>query len=387
MDRGKYAGFPVSEFRQRVARAQHVMRQQGIDALFLSQLENVWYFTGFKTWLKISKHRPFIALVPHEGDPTLVVPPIEAGDADAFAWVADLRLWPQPASGYLELWADLLTEKGYAGATIGAEIGPDTQMGMSLADWQGFTELLPGSRVVDCASMLWSVRSIKSPLEVERLEKACHANDAGIAACWAALRPGISERDLARVIGTAMMEHGADVPAFLIVRSGEDGTRTWNQYATDRIIEKGDLVGLDVGCQYKEYFSDMIRIGCAGTPSAAALRAQEAAVEVAERVRSAIKPGMVIEDLDKVRREAIRASGYQAAFHGMGHMIGISVHELPRIGPGVEETLEPGMVFTIEPGITSETGWLHGVEDLVLVTETGSRTLSHAPRHLAIGAG
>ncbi len=387
MVRGKYAGFPVSEFRDRVTRTQAAMRAEGIDALFLSQLETVWYFTGFKTWLKISKHRPFTALIPHEGDPILILPPIEAGDGDAFAWVPDIRLWPHPASGYVELWADLMREKGYTNATIGGEVGADTQMGMSLEDWQGLAKLTPGNRYVDCAPLLWSVRCIKSPLEVERLELACRANDAAVAAAWAALRPGMTERDLARVIGIAMMENGADVPAFLIVRSGEDGARTWNQYATDRVIEPNDLVGLDVGCQVGEYFSDMIRIGCAGTPTDAAVRAQNAADSIAQQVRDAIRPGMVIEDLDKVRRNAIRESGYTAAFHGMGHMIGTTVHELPRIGPDVQETLKPGMVFTIEPGITSETGWLFGVEDLVLVTETGARTLTHAPRHLAIGAG
>lgn len=387
MHRGMYAGMPVSEFKGRVARAQEAMRKTGIDAMFLSQLENVWYFTGFKTWLKISKHRPFTALVPQDGDPVLIIPPIEEGDGDAFSWVDDLRLWPNYGSGYVDQWADLMREKGLANATIGAEIGADTQMGMSHHDFTNLTSKLPGANFVDCAKMLWSIRCVKSPLEVERIEKACRATDAGIAAVWDALRPGVTERDLARACGVAMMENGADVPAFLIVRSGNDGMKTWNQYATDRVIQDGDLVGLDVGCQHMEYFADMIRIGCAGKPTPEAVKTQAAAARIAQTVRDAIRPGMVIDDLDKVRRDAIRESGYRQAWDGMGHMIGITVHELPRIGPDVHDILLPGMVFTIEPGILAEDGWLFGVEDLVLVTETGARTLCHAERQLVVGRG
>jgi Xaa-Pro aminopeptidase len=181
-----------------------------------------------------------------------------------------------------------------------------------------------------------------------------------------------------------MVEFGADYPAFLVVRSGVEGGFMLNKFATDRIIEAGDLVSLDVGCAYLEYYSDTIRTASVGRPSTQTLAIHDVAMRVNAEVRAAIRPGITIDELDQVRQRAIEQAGVPAAWDGIGHMIGSSVHELPRLGRGEQTVLEPGMVFSVEPGVLAPDGQLFVVEDIVVVTEMGHRDLTHSRREITV---
>jgi len=384
--RGKYADFSVEEYRDRTRRAQALMTKAGYDALFLSQSEMVAYFTGYKSWLgKISKHRPFVTLIPRGGDPVLFLPPIERGDGEGFAWVSDLRLWDN--GDYLATWERALRDLGVASGTIAAELGPDMHLGMSANDWAEFTKRLPDATFVDVSALLWQVRMVKSPREIEFIGLACQALDRAIDTAWSVLHPGMTERELSRALAKAMIEHGADYPGFLVVRTGRDGGYMLNKLATDRVIERGDLVSFDVGCVYKDYNSDTIRMASLGTPGAETLAIHDVAMRVNQAVRDAVRPGVTIEALDQVRRRAIQAAGVDASWDGIGHTIGISTHELPRFGPGEETVLTPGMVFSVEPGVLGADGQLFVVEDIVVVTPDGRQDLTSSRREIVVVEG
>jgi len=384
--RGKYADFSVTEYRDRVNRAQALMAQKGYDALFFSQPEIVAYFTGYKSWLgKVSKHRSFVTIIAREGDPVLFLPPIERGDGEGFAWVSDLRLWTD--GDYLSTWERGLRDLGLASGTIAAELGPDMQIGMSVNDWEDFRRRFPTATFVDASALLWQVRMIKSPREIEYIGRACQALDRAVETAWSVLRPGMTERELARALGKAMIEHGADYPGFLVVRSGADGGYLLNKLATDRVIEQGDLVSFDVGCVYKDYNSDTIRMASLGKPRAEIVAIHEVAMRVNKVVREAVRPGVTIEALDRVRRDAIQAAGVDPSWDGIGHSIGISTHELPRFGPGEETPLAPGMVFSVEPGVLGLDGQLFVVEDIVAVTADGRKDLTHSRREIVVVEG
>ena len=387
VEKASYAEFPKDEYLMRLSRVRERMQSSQLDALFLTMYENLVYFAGYRTWLLISKHRPFTLLLTLDRDPVLFLPPLEAGDGMAFSWVEDVRYWPSNGD-YISLYADTIKSMGLASARIGSEFGGDTQIGMSLNDWHRFESLLPDVKWVDASWLIWLIRAIKSPREIERMEQSCAILDGSVAACWAALRPGVTQRDLARAVGVSMMGNMADVPNFLIIRTGEDGWYMGNPPSSDKVVKEGDIVSIDIGCIYRDYHSDMIRLASLGEPSRQYREWHAAAVHVAQVVREATRPGITIGDLCEVRRHVTAEFGVPAAWAGIGHAIGLTTHELPRVDPGIEDSefvLEPGFVFTVEPGLSYD-GRICAIEDVVVVTETGHRSLTHAPRELYIAS-
>lgn len=388
IQKASYCEFPLEEYLGRLARIRQQMESARVDALFLTMHDNITYFSGFRTWLRISRHRPFALLIPASRDPVLFVPPIEAGDAEAFSWLSDVRLWPESpesAGDYINLWFETLGEMGLQRARIATELGQDTQVGMCFEDFDKFRACLPNVVWSDAARLIWPVRFIKSALEIERLRQAAMITDASVAACWESLRPGATQRELASVIGATMMAQGADQVSFLIVRTGEDGWYMGNPPSTDRPVKAGEMVHLDIGCVYRDYCSDMMRVASVGEPSPAYRKQHEDALLVAQVVRDAVRPGMTIGDLARVRSKITAEIGAKAKWPGIGHAIGLSTHELPRVGPGKDEccVLSPGAVFTVEPGLSFD-GRLSVVEDMIVVTDTGGATLTNAPRELFV---
>lgn len=398
VERGKYLEFPESEYKSRLNRAKSLMSEKDIDALFTTQIENILYITGYKTGLTVSKNRAFVAIVPMEADPILILPVLEKGDGEGYSWVKDVRCW----GGYfgakvvdpIEQYVDTFKELGLRKGTIGVEVGPDTRMGMPINDWERFKGKLPDARFVDGSDIIWKLESIKSPLEVERITKAYEITEKSIEAAWRILKEGISEREILMEIVTTMMKNGADSPGFLVVRSGPEGGVMLNKLATDRRVKKGELVDLDLGAIYRDYYADMIRTACIGQPTEQQRKMHKIAIRVNRECMRVVKPGIKISDIDDVRQKVEREEGLlKNAFAGVGHGIGLTMHELPRIGPGITDVLRPGMVFTIEPGFTTtiissgpdipQVGTLF-VEDAVLVTDNGYRELTHMDRELFV---
>ena len=179
---------------------------------------------------------------------------------------------------------------------------------------------------------------------------------------------------------------GADGNAFdIIVASGVRSSLPHGR-ASDKKIEAGDLVTFDFGALYPGYCSDLTRTVMVGEPTAKQREIYEIVLEAQLRGVAACKPGLTDKELDEVCRGYIREKGYGDNFgHGTGHGVGRFIHEKPSVGlKGNGTVLQPGMVVTIEPGIYLP-GW-GGVriEDMLLVTENGSRRLSQSPKDLLI---
>jgi Xaa-Pro dipeptidase len=388
-ERGRFAEFPKSEYAARLQKLRKLMRERQIDALFVSSKDNLIYFSGYKSWLLPEPDRPFVVLLPVEKEPVLLLPVIERGDGEALSFIEDIRVWGTywgaPFADPIELYADTIRELGLSKGCIAAELGPSTRLGLPLLDWQRLVGKLPGAKFVDGSDILWESRKIKSPAEIQRIAKACEITDKSIEAAWRSLRVGISERDLARIIGVTMMEEGADGPSFIIVRSGLPfGRLMMNKYATDRKIGKGDMVDLDLGAFYRDYQSDMIRTACIGKPTPDQARFHKIAQRCNEECRKAVRPGIRISEINDVREKVQKEEGVlEYAFRGVGHGIGLTGHEEPSIGPGNNTLLEPGMVFTVEPGFSVEQGSFF-VEDVLVVKESGYDLLTHADRQMFI---
>lgn len=229
------------------------------------------------------------------------------------------------------------------------------------------------------------LRWVKDGEEIASINRAVEIADAAFAHIRSFLRPGTVERDIATEMEFFMRRHGAEKEAFeTIVASGPRSALPHGR-AAERVLGDGDFVTLDFGAIFQGYVSDCTRTVVLSEASpkhqdiyGIVLAAQQAALQ-------GIKPGMSGKDADALARTIITQAGYGDAFgHSLGHGVGLAVHEGPSLSPREEAILAPGHVVTVEPGIYLP-GW-GGVriEDLVVVTENGCRSLTRAPKELLI---
>jgi Xaa-Pro aminopeptidase len=382
----KCLDFPPEEFQRRVAQAQAQMRAQGMAALLVSHLDNIFYFTGYRSWLRDSQHRPFAAVLPTAGDPILILPSLETGNANLKSWVRDVRLW-QAADDYVALYCEALREMGAGERTVGIELGDDMWLGMPAHQWGRLQQTVPKVRFVSSTDLMWQLRSVKSPAEVAHIRRAAQITDRSVVAAWDALRPGVTELEIAAAIGESMLAHGAEAPTFLIVKSGFGAYNAGNKYATPRVIQPGDIVTLDIGCSYRGYTSDMIRSACLGQPDPEHRRLQEVALALNRACMGEVKAGVPIRKIDEARQRFLKENGFPIPpYAGVGHNLGIAFHEMPRIGPEGDGVLQAGNVITVEPSIKAGPWGGIAVEDMLLVTDTGYEYLTTASRELHVKA-
>jgi Xaa-Pro aminopeptidase len=234
-------------------------------------------------------------------------------------------------------------------------------------------ERIPGVTVEDRTGMLPSMRAVKSPAELALIEWAVAASAAGYEAVTTFIRPGVTEAEIAETLTAAFRERGVE-PAFSpIVGSGSNST-ILHYVAKDQVVQDGELVVIDYGAAYGGYASDVTRtfpVGGTFTPEQrevyeVVLAANLVAIEAA-------RPGATITEVDNAARALIARAGYEDYFiHGIGHQLGIEVHDVTPDGP-----LVPGMVLTIEPGVYLPHRQLGvRIEDDILLTEDGSMNLT-----------
>ena len=155
--------------------------------------------------------------------------------------------------------------------------------------------------------------------------------------------------------------------------------------ASEKVVEKGDLITLDYGCYYHGYASDMTRTVAIGEPKAELRKIYDIVYEANRRVNEAARPGLTGKELDAVARDYIKECGYGEQFgHSTGHSVGLEVHEAPMVSFRSEEVFVPGNVITNEPGIYVEGLGGVRIEDDILITEEGGEILTPSPRELLI---
>lgn len=241
-------------------------------------------------------------------------------------------------------------------------------------------DFLPVDRLVD------DLRIIKDAEELASLQQAIDVLDRCLADVLRRIEPGLTEHEVARMVELYLIEH-ADGPSFpSIVASGSNASVP-HAVPSERRIGAGEMVTIDIGARSNGYCSDMTRTICLGPPADARLAEVHAIVLEAQlHAEAHLRPSMTAREADSLSRDVIAAAGYGSAFtHGLGHGIGLEVHEPPWVSQSRgDEVLRAGMVFSVEPGIYLP-GW-GGVriEDLVLLEDDGARILCHSPKDLVL---
>lgn len=231
------------------------------------------------------------------------------------------------------------------------------------------------------ASVVEELRAVKDPAELARIEAAAAVTDEALAEIRPRLRPGTSETEIQRGIDDAIRARGAAGPAYdTIVASGPNSARP-HARPTDRELAPGDLLIIDAGAVVDGYRSDMTRTFVMGRPTAEKADMIELVTRAQAAGVAAVRPGAPTGVVDEACRSVIAEAGLGDAFvHGTGHGVGLDIHELPRVCSGATAILRPGHVLTVEPGVyIAGVGGVR-VEDSVVVTADGCRTLTRHPK-------
>ena len=224
--------------------------------------------------------------------------------------------------------------------------------------------------LVPTAGLIEELRMVKTAEEVALLRAVASIAGRAFDRVRAAVRPGLRERDVAFLLEQTFRELGADGPAFeTIVAAAERGALPHGR-ASDRVLERGNMVVVDFGASAGGYQSDTTRTIVVGTPTADQTRVIEAVRRAQLESMALMKPGVAADAVDRRAREVLAGEAH-AFGHGLGHGIGLQVHERPYLSPTDQTVLQAGMVITNEPGIYVP-GW-GGVrlEEMLLITEDG----------------
>lgn len=229
------------------------------------------------------------------------------------------------------------------------------------------------------------LRMIKEPDELDRIRKAQVITDAAFDHILPFIKPGVTEQELSLEIEFFMRKNGASGPSFdLIVVSGEKTSLPHGVPGT-RKIKAGDFVTMDTGAIYDGYCSDMTRTVAVGGVTSAMKHVYDTVLKAQLAAEDAIIAGAKCDAVDKIARDIIDNAGYRGCFgHGLGHSVGLQIHESPRLSPTCSVLLQENMMMTVEPGVYLEGKFGVRIEDLVVITKDGCEIMTKSPKELII---
>jgi Xaa-Pro aminopeptidase len=228
-----------------------------------------------------------------------------------------------------------------------------------------------------------ALRMIKDTDELAALADNARIADTAQTALRAALREGMTEREIAAAARAAFSAAGA-TPEFAILGIGVNGSFP-HHHTGDTVLRPGQPIVCDIGGSKDSYYSDITRMACLGEPPADYAQVHAVVNAAVEAALDVIRPGIPAQDVDRAARNVIEAAGYGAYFtHRTGHGLGSQIHEPPYITGTNPQLLQEGMVFTVEPGIYLPGRFGIRLEEVAVVTATGCRILSSLPRDLYI---
>ena len=349
----------------RLQKVRQLLAQKEIDAILISKPESRYYLSGF------DGSAGFLLITPQNTILATDFRYIEQATKQSPEYQI-FRITNDTSSWLPELIADLRLRR------VGFEAGHITfamykRLTDTLNKAQSHPELVPTDRVVE------SLRAVKEPEEIKLIAKAVELTDTAFEYIEEIVHTGMSEKELAWEIEKFLREKGSEtIPFDIIVASGPNSALP-HATPSERIIQRGEPVLIDIGARWEKYSSDLSRTICLGTPDDTFNKIYDTVLKAQLAAIDGIKEGMPGNEADRLARAVIEQAGYGEAFgHGLGHGIGLASHEQPRLGPGSMEPLTSGMVFTVEPGIYL-TGW-GGVriEDVVILESSKVEVISKA---------
>lgn len=363
-------GFWKIMYAKRVDGLRKIYRENGFDGVLMANPANIYYYTGFYgDDSKVLVCGDYVALLTDGRyteqaakecpDIPLLVQSVENG-----SWLYLLkRACEEHGIEKLGFEGDFITYREFA----------------SMADNMNDIELY------DSRDVISANRIIKDEAEIQLLREVAAIGDQVLTSVEKYLKPGITERELAREIDYAFLKFGAEGLSFpTIVAAGENGAKP-HAKPSDYQFKAGDFVTVDMGGRYKGYCGDMTRTLVIGYADEKHRELYDLVLAAQDYAEKHIMPGMTAGEADALARDIFVKNGYGEYFtHSLGHGVGLEIHEAPSLRPREDYVLKAGNIVTVEPGLYI--GGLGGlrIENTVLITEKGAEPLNHYPKALKV---
>lgn len=358
---------------------QEAMPGHGVAAMVITPGADLRYVAGYDAK---PLERLTALVIPAAASPFMVAPELESHEALSSSFGV--------AGGEVITWGE--TEDPFA--IVASRIAELPAGAMAVDDhmWAErvlrLRALLPDREQVPAGSLLRGRRLVKTDSEIEYLAQAAAAIDAVHAQVPSILRAGMSEAEAGTLIADAILKAGHVQVDFVIVASGPNGASPHHS-VSDRVMQVGDPVVVDIGGTMPSgYCSDCTRTYVLGEPSADYLAAYEVLLDAQQQASAFVAPGRSCESIDGRAREVMASFSLDGAplaeyfIHRIGHGIGLESHEEPYLVQGNDLPLEPGMAFSVEPGFYVSGKYGARIEDIVVCTADGVRSLNNRPREL-----
>jgi Xaa-Pro aminopeptidase len=394
--------FPREEYELRLARARERMAAARLDALVItSGAVGQWFTSALEPheWHDRCPARTAWFILTPDGD-HLYMTPTTAGEhfntTRRTTWVTHIRAiverttWPRHEIWDLAQMPALFADLGLDRSRLGFELGDCMTLGLSVSDFLRLRELMPDAQLVDGSDVIRWLMSVHTPLEIERLRRACEAGVWMHAQVPRLLRVGLTEREFLARMAAAFRDRWGEGYSYRetggwdVRNPGRGDANFFHAVATDRVFQLGDLLfRASSGVTYRGYYADNDRLWHLGPPPEVVREWYRVTWECNRAMAEAIKPGHRCSDVYAACARVERRHGFPLREvgrigHGLRNTGGLSVH------PDNHTVLEPGMVISVEPMFAAVHGF-YDLEDQYLVTETGREALHElAPEELPV---
>ena len=339
-----------------IKRLRNVLREQNLEGMFVQGKENVRYLSGYTSG--------DASLLVGQKSQYLLTDPRYVEQAEAECPEFEVVNWRAKGSTVIGAVAALCAKDGLESLAFEAEV-------LSYGRWAELSEKFNG-RLAGVDGVVEKMRAVKTDWEISCMRAACEISCRALDRLLGEIRVGVTEKELAAKLSLYMVEAGADTQPYGNILISGARTSLLHGIPSGKAVEYGDFVLMDFGCQYKGYRSDMTRTVVAGKADAKQKEVYSLEKTMFEDGMRAIKAGAPLKDVYAATVKAAAGTEYERyLYSGIGHGIGLHVHEIPFLSPNAEAVYETGNVTTFEPGIYIP-GW-GGVriEDQMLITEKG----------------
>lgn len=380
-------------FEKRRNDLRQLIHEKQMDGVLIDSPSNLYYYTGF-TGGEAMFFMPVDGEALHDGE--------ASGDGQESGYIiTDSRYYEQVEKECPGLLLLKLEQTGYGEAVKGlldriygnkrnqggsnGKVRIALEDTMNLARYMKLCEACKAYSFEPASDSVNTCRMVKDDAELARLAKAEAIGDAAFSYILDRIKPGITEAEIALELEFFMKRQGASRLSFDTIAASGPNSSMPHAQVTNRRVEKGDFVTMDFGCVYQGYCSDMTRTVAVGTPTEEMKKVYQIVLDANLRAMDSIREGVRCSEIDAVARDYIRDCGYGAYFgHGLGHGVGLDIHEEPRFSPKCDVITRENMVITDEPGIYLPGRFGVRIEDLVVVKKDGFETLSRSDKKLII---
>ena len=377
--------FPKEEYLKRLDNIHKKLENENIDAIVITSPANFRYFSGLDSNFWESPTRPWFLIISKNGKIKALVPSIGLSAIES-TFIKDIEVWqsPKPKDEGTSLLKKII-KTFPKNSNIGFELGMETYLRMSIKEFLKIKKDLQEYNFIDSTNIVWSLRKIKSDLEIKNIEKVCSITSKVFNNLINKISLGMSEREIATIFKKDLINNGVDYIMYLSCASGINGYNQIICNPSEKKIGDGDILIIDTGSTLNGYYCDFDRNFGFGNINQKSLDAYNKLWDATEKTLEIIKPGISCKEVYESLSKNLFSSNVKSNVGRMGHGFGLQLTEPPSIMIDDNTILEKNMILALEPSIEIENNLMLVHEENILITQNGNRLLtSRTPKELPV---